>query len=115
MSYSLFLILFVCIPIVALTFVMRKLIRWPHLLLLVVMVVIAVIYITPWDNYLVASGVWYYDPRLVLNIILGYLPIEKYLFFVLQTLLTGLFVFWLWHHFYPADFAEKSFPAEQDQ
>jgi lycopene cyclase domain-containing protein len=56
-------------------------------------VILAVIYTTPWDNYLVASGVWYYNPQLVSGLILGYVPIEEYTFFVLETILAGL---WWW-------------------
>ena len=33
---------------------------------------IALIYTTPWDNYLVATGVWWYDPALVTGIVLGW-------------------------------------------
>ena len=32
-------------------------------------VLLAVIYTTPWDNYLVATGVWYYNPDLVTGIL----------------------------------------------
>ncbi len=52
-------------------------------------VAVAVAYTTPWDNYLVATKVWWYDRKLVKGIILGYVPLEEYVFFVLQTLLTG--------------------------
>ena len=45
-------------------------------------VVLAVVYTTPWDNYLVATGVWYYNPALVTGIVIGYVPIEEYTFFV---------------------------------
>jgi len=55
-------------------------------------VLIAVIYTTPWDNYLVATGVWWYDPNLVSGLTIGWVPIEEYAFFVLQTLLTGLWL-----------------------
>lgn len=61
---------------------------------ILVHVVIAVAYTTPWDNYLVATGVWYYNPKLVTGIVLGYVPIEEYTFFVLETLLAGL---WWWY------------------
>ncbi len=108
MSYSLFLILFVCLPLLAMFLTMRNHLRRPHVTMLLGLATLAVIYTTPLDNYLVATRVWYYDPRLVLNVQLGFVPLEEYLFFVLQTLLTGLFVFWLWQHFYPDDFAEKS-------
>ena len=103
MTYILFLILFICLPLIALIrlhFVWRTL-RRLDLLALVVIVLIAVVYTTPWDNYLVASGVWYYNPSLVVNLLIGYVPIEEYAFFVLQTLLTGLFTLWLWRRFYP--------------
>ncbi len=56
-------------------------------------ILIAVIYTTPWDNYLVATGVWYYDPELVTGIVIGYVPLEEYTFFVLETLMIGL---WWW-------------------
>ncbi len=55
-------------------------------------VLIAVIYTTPWDNYLVATGVWWYDPNLVSGLTIGWVPIEEYTFFVLQTMLTGFWV-----------------------
>jgi lycopene cyclase domain-containing protein len=53
-------------------------------------VVLAVVYTTPWDNYLVATGVWTYNPDLVTGVTLGYVPVEEYTFFVLQSMLTGL-------------------------
>jgi lycopene beta-cyclase len=56
-------------------------------------ILLAVIYTTPWDNYLVATGVWYYNPDLVTGILIGYVPIEEYTFFVLETFLAGL---WWW-------------------
>jgi lycopene beta-cyclase len=67
----------------------------PGWLLIVAHVIAAVIWTTPWDNYLVATGVWYYDPSLVSGITIGYVPIEEYMFFVLQTVLTGLWLLWL--------------------
>jgi len=56
-------------------------------------VLLAVIYTTPWDNYLVATGVWYYNPDLVTGLVVGYVPIEEYTFFVVETILSGL---WWW-------------------
>ena len=56
-------------------------------------VLLAVTYTTPWDNYLVATGVWYYNPDLVTGIVFGYVPIEEYTFFVVETVLAGL---WWW-------------------
>ena len=58
------------------------------------MPLIALLYTTPWDNYLVWRGVWGYPPERVLGY-LGYVPYEEYLFFVLQCLLGGLWLYWL--------------------
>jgi lycopene cyclase domain-containing protein len=68
--------------------------RYP-LRALVLLVLIAVVYTTPWDNYLVAKGVWGYPPERVVGVVLGYVPLEEYTFFVLQTVMTGLWVLWL--------------------
>ena len=60
---------------------------------LVVIAAIAFLYTTPWDNYLVQRGVWGYGADRVLAT-WGHVPVEEYLFFVLQPILTGL---WLYH------------------
>ena len=46
----------------------------------------ALLYTTPWDNLLVALGIWSYGPDRVVGTI-GWVPIEEYLFFLLQPLL----------------------------
>jgi lycopene beta-cyclase len=53
-----------------------------------VLVVAAYVWTTPWDNYLVATDVWGYGDGRVLATI-GYVPVEEYAFFGLQTLLAG--------------------------
>ena len=58
---------------------------------LVAVALLALVWTTPWDNYLVWRGVWDYSPGRVMGTI-GYVPVEEYLFFVLQPLLTGLFL-----------------------
>ncbi len=55
---------------------------------------LAVAYTTPWDNYLVYRGVWTYPPSAVVATI-GYVPVEEYAFFVIQTLIAGLAYFLL--------------------
>ena len=66
-------------------------------------VLVALIYTTPWDNYLVATGVWFYDPTLVTGHKLGWVPIEEYTFFIVQTLMTGLWLIWLARQVTPED------------
>jgi lycopene cyclase domain-containing protein len=106
MSYFGFLLQFVVVPILILAALtlydgrqgrtlpdrLRFLSPW---LALGVLVVIAVVYTTPWDNYLVASRVWWYNPALVTGITLGWVPIEEYTFFMLQPVLSGLWLLFL--------------------
>lgn len=59
---------------------------------IVTLAVIALIYTTPWDNYLVKAGIWGYGQGRVLeSLVIGYVPIEEYLFFILQPIMTGTF------------------------
>lgn len=106
MTYFGFLLRFLVIPIVilgALTYfdlrrgrALPATLRFlPPWLAVAVLAVVAVIYTTPWDNYLVATGVWWYDPALVTGITLGWVPIEEYTFFVLQPIMTGLWLLFL--------------------
>lgn len=105
MTYFGFLARFLLIPIVLLLLTgwarhrsaftpvnLRNLPPWAALLL---HVLLALLYATPWDNYLVATRVWWYDPALVTGLVLGWVPIEEYTFFILQTLLTGTWLLWL--------------------
>lgn len=56
------------------------------------LVTVALLYTTPWDNYLVAKRIWTYPAERVWGIRLGWVPLEEYLFFVLQTTLTALWL-----------------------
>jgi lycopene cyclase domain-containing protein len=106
MTYAGFLLIFLIVPIWPLTALVvydrskgmsrnlssgRWLLGYSFLLL----VFIAVIYTTPWDNYLVATGVWWYDASKVWGITLGWVPLEEYLFFILQPILVGLWLLFL--------------------
>src|SRR5512147_2432394 len=64
-------------------------------------VLLAVVYTTPWDNYLVATGVWYYNPKLVTGLVIGYVPIEEYTFFIVETILAGLWWWFLARRIFP--------------
>lgn len=50
---------------------------------------VALVYTTPWDNYLVREGIWGYGAERVIGTI-GYVPIEEYLFFILQPVIVSL-------------------------
>jgi len=52
---------------------------------------LALVYTTPWDNYLILRGVWWYGEGAVLTRFWA-APLGEYLFFVFQPLLVGLWV-----------------------
>lgn len=58
---------------------------------LAILVPVALVYTTPWDNYLIERGVWWYgDGTVVATIWLA--PVEEYLFMLLQPVLAVLWV-----------------------
>ncbi|MFL7839818.1 MAG: lycopene cyclase domain-containing protein [Candidatus Promineifilaceae bacterium] len=68
---------------------------WPLAAAIFLHVVIAVLYTTIWDNYLIATRVWWYDPALVTGVTIDYVPIEEYTFFIFQPILAGLWLLFL--------------------
>lgn len=110
MTYFGFLVLFLLIPIVILGALYIRdakkevalrgcLGHGSPVKVIMIMALIAIAYTTPWDNHLVASGVWWYDHNLVTGITLGWVPLEEYTFFVLQTLMSGLWIIFLARRF----------------
>jgi lycopene cyclase domain-containing protein len=53
------------------------------------MAIIALLYTPIWDNYLVANNIWFYDPSKIIGLLIGFVPIEEYTFFILQSLFVG--------------------------
>ena len=98
MTYAVFLLLFLVLPIVVLLATLPRPLAgrggWRGRLALPLVALLALLYTTPWDNYLVYRGVWYYGPDRVLATI-GYVPVEEYAFFLLQPVLTGLVLYHL--------------------
>jgi len=109
LSYSAFLLRFLMPPLILLAVMYVRDTRraknlppelrgQPAWVVLLGLVIVALIYTTPWDNYLVATQVWWYDPSRVVGLTLGWVPVEEYGFFILQTLMTGLWWVWLARH-----------------
>ena len=106
MTYFDFIALFLLIPIGILLLVAvwdrargreipAEMRAWPPAAAILLHAVIAVLYTTIWDNYLVATRVWWYDPALVTGLTIAYVPIEEYTFFVVQPILAGLWLLFL--------------------
>ena len=58
---------------------------------LLVIVALALLYTTPWDNYLIEYGVWHYGEGVVAGTI-WHAPLEEYLFILLQPIVTALWL-----------------------
>lgn len=110
MTYWGFLLLFVVLPILVLGClalidrtsarnIPASLQARPFWVAVSMHMLIALAYTTLWDNYLVATKVWSYNPELVSGIIFGWVPIEEYTFFLLQPVLAGLFLLFLMRRF----------------
>lgn len=106
MTYFGFLVRFVGVPIVILALLLWRDARnrrilpthfhsYPTWLVVLGHIIVAVVYTTPWDNYLVATSVWWYDPAKVTGILGWYVPLEEYTFFVVQTLMSSMLLLWL--------------------
>lgn len=106
MTYFGFLLIFLVMPIIFFAGlnwldvrrgkqVPDRLHSWPIWAAIALHVVIAVAYTTVWDNYLVATRVWWYDPTLVTGFTIGWVPIEEYTFFILQPILASLWMLFL--------------------
>jgi lycopene cyclase domain-containing protein len=52
--------------------------------------VLATVYTTAWDNYLVYAGIWSYPAHGHTLGVIGYVPIEEYAFFTIQTVIVGM-------------------------
>lgn len=97
MTYSLFLAVFLAIPIVLLAVGGRRYIRRWHLGALGLVCTIAFVYTTPWDNYAAAKGLWAFAREFVWGppLWFGWLPLEEYLFYFAEAIFTCLAMVWL--------------------
>jgi lycopene beta-cyclase len=69
----------------------------PFPVVLPVLTLVAAVYTTPWDNHLIAEGVWSYGTARISGIAFARVPIEELAFFLLQSFLVGLWFLWLVH------------------
>lgn len=97
MTYAEFLLIFLVLPTTLLIGAAHHLRRRGglkeadlkyHWLGVGILAFIAFVWTTPWDNYLIAKGVWDSPPDRILFRI-GYVPIEEYAFFVLMPVFNG--------------------------
>ncbi len=103
MSYAEFLIFFLILPsvvLITLGWLGQKRGFWPglhwhhHWQGVSILAVIAFVWTTPWDNFLIARGVWD-SPSDRIFARIFYVPIEEYAFFVLMPIFNGALLFLL--------------------
>lgn len=95
MSYGQFLALFLVLPLGVILMLVRRTLRLTHYLTLAGISLVALLYTAPWDNAIVVNGVWSYSHAQILGVVLGHVPLEEYVFYVLQVFLTGTCTVWL--------------------
>lgn len=76
-------------PTIILYLLMRPLIGNYDKIKIIALCALALVYTTPWDNYIIYHKAWWYRKDAVIGTI-GYVPIEEYLFFIIQTIFTSL-------------------------
>lgn len=76
-------------PTIIMYFLLRPLISSFDKIKIITLCILAVLYTTPWDNYIIYHKAWWYRKDAVIGTI-GYVPIEEYFFFIIQTIFTSL-------------------------
>lgn len=112
MTYLQFHFVFILPVITLLALLLKKPVPFTdgkHLLYISLTAIVAFIYTVPWDNYLVWKGIWEYGNENVIGVI-GYVPIEEYMFFLFQPFLTGLFFFIIIQQSYFKNLTRKALP-----
>lgn len=95
LTYLEFLLVAVVAPIVLLVIGARRHLTRQLGAGTAVITLVGLLYTIPWDNALVARGIWWYGEGAVLGR-LSYAPIEEYLFIALQPVLVALWLAWCW-------------------
>jgi lycopene cyclase domain-containing protein len=82
-------VIFLVLPVILLLIVSRFWVTRRLLFVLAAVAVLAVVYTGPWDSAIIANGVWSYGPGKVAGVLIARVPLEEYMFYLLQVLLTG--------------------------
>ncbi|WP_435333262.1 lycopene cyclase domain-containing protein [Haloarchaeobius sp. TZWWS8] len=90
-TYFAFLALVLVPPLVALAVLARRRLTRTFVAGTALVTAIGFVYTVPWDNALIARGVWWYGDDAVLATLYR-APLEEYLFILLQPLLTALWL-----------------------
>ncbi len=91
MTYALFLLVFLVVPIVLVGLRVRRRVSRRLAVSCGLVCLLAYLYTSPWDNYAAKVGLWSYDPHFAPSShFVYYLPWEEYAFYGLQGVLVCL-------------------------
>jgi lycopene cyclase domain-containing protein len=93
MTYAAWLLIFGIVPIVLLWLIRPRLV-YRHAGSLLVIVLLILLVSIPWEIVGI-DRIWYYSPQVIWGPRLFNLPIEEYVFFVIDGLLVGTLALWL--------------------
>jgi lycopene beta-cyclase len=89
-TYPKTLLFFVVPAILVVAYGVRREIDRRFARALAILLVVVYAATSPWDNLAVKWGIWYFDWEKTWGVRIGYLPLEEYLFFGLETVLAAL-------------------------
>lgn len=118
MTYAGFLALFLAAPLLALgLFLRRRLLNRRFLAVTALMVVIALVFMTPWDHTAAVWGLWTWADGRTWGVRVWMVPPEEYLFCALEALLaaTLTFVALTWRRRRPVESAPRAGVEEVGQ
>jgi lycopene cyclase domain-containing protein len=88
MTYAGFLLLFLVLPLIVLViFLRRRLLDQRYLVLTGMFMLIALVYMAPWDHIAAVWGLWTWANGQTWGLRLWTIPLEEYLFCILEALL----------------------------
>lgn len=99
------------VPIaILLLYFARPLFKSADKITLIFLLTCALFYTTPWDNHIISHGAWSYPAGRATSAPIGFIPLEEYAFFIIQTAITGIFVLLVTKHL-PASSSQKRNPS----
>ena len=103
MTYALFLLLFLAVPILFLLFFLRGRLQARHFSACALVCLLAFVYTAPWDNHAAKIKLWTFDPHFAPpSHFWLYLPWEEYAFYFAQGILMCLLLVALSSYFRPS-------------
>ena len=93
MTYTQFLLVFLCVPIAGLAIALQKQWKTQHGIACAIVCGLAFVYTSPWDNHAAKIKLWTFDAKFAPpSHFVFYLPWEEYAFYFAQGILICLLV-----------------------